>query len=75
MLHKLTVGKVINRQSEEAVKKLVDRIIFTRKLSRQDHSLLTASILANGDMSEGYRRQVNRIFDCIQSGQLKLVDW
>ena len=75
MLHKFSVCKIINRQSEETVRKLVDRIIFTRKLSRQDHSLLTTTILTDGEMSDGDRRQINRIFDHIQSGQLKLVDW
>jgi hypothetical protein len=75
MLHKFTECKIINKQSEAKVKKLVDRIIFTRKLSRQDHSLLIATVLADGDISEGDRRQINRIFDYIQSGQLKLIDW
>lgn len=75
MLHKLTACKVINRQSEAAVKKMVDRIIFSRKLSRQDYNLLTATVLADGETSQNNRHQINRIFDCIQSGQLKLVDW
>lgn len=75
MLHRFTASKTINRQSEAAVKKLVDRIIFSRRLSRQDHNLLTAKVLADGEMSENDRHQINRIFDYIQTGQLKLVDW
>ena len=75
MLHKLTVCKKINRESEAVVKKLVDRIIFSRKLSRQDHNLLITTVLGDDEISPNNRHQINRIFDYIQSGQLKLVDW
>ncbi len=75
MLHRSTACKTINKQSEAAVLKMVDRIIFSRKLSRQDHNLLTATVVADGEISENNRHQINRIFDRIQSGQLRLVDW
>lgn len=75
MLHKLSMMKSIDYQSEVAVKKIVDKIIFSRVYSRNDHSLLTEIILNNSDVSDGERRQIYRIFDYIQTGQLKLVDW
>ncbi|MBW4562080.1 MAG: hypothetical protein KME32_13175 [Mojavia pulchra JT2-VF2] len=65
----------INTQAEIAVKQIVDRILISGRMSRQDHTLLTSTILSNGDISDGERRQINRIFDHIQTGQIKLVNW
>ncbi|MDZ7958872.1 MAG: hypothetical protein RMY34_13480 [Aulosira sp. DedQUE10] len=67
--------KNVNSQTEIGVKQIVDRILSSGKMSRHDHSLLTSSILANGDITDGERRQINRVFDHIQTGQLKLLDW
>jgi hypothetical protein len=65
----------INNQCKLAVKKIVDRILRSGKMSRQDHILLTSTVFDQGDVSEGDRRQINRVFDYIQTGQLKLIDW
>ncbi|MBW4572294.1 MAG: hypothetical protein KME31_31185 [Tolypothrix carrinoi HA7290-LM1] len=65
----------INNQCKLTVKKIVDRILRSGKMSRQDHILLTSTVLAEGNVSEVNRRQINRVFDCIQTGQLKLIDW
>ncbi len=67
--------QTIKAQSELSVKKIVDKILISGKLSRQDHSLLTAIVFNNGEIKDNERRQINRIFDRIQAGQLKLVDW
>jgi hypothetical protein len=56
------------------MKKIVDKIIRTGKMSRQDHVAITA-VINDGEISETERRQINRVFDYIQTGQLKLVDW
>jgi hypothetical protein len=75
MLHKLSMTKTTAIEPEIALKTLVDKIIFSRKLSRRDHKLITIFLSDDDDISEGDRRQINRIFDYIQSGQLKLIDW
>ncbi|OKH55214.1 hypothetical protein NIES2101_04415 [Calothrix sp. HK-06] len=75
MLHKVSMMKSIDYQSEVAVKKIVDKIIFSRVYSRNDHSLLTEIILNNSDVSDAERRQIYRIFDYLQTGQLKLIGW
>ncbi len=75
MLHKLSMTKTTTMEPEIALKTLVDKIIFSRKLSRRDHKLITIFLSDDDDISEGDRRQINRIFDYIQSGQLKLIDW
>lgn len=74
MLHKLSITKSIDTTCETAVKKLADKIIFSKKYSRNDHSLLTA-LIGNSNVSDGGRRQLNRILDYIQDGELKLIDW
>jgi hypothetical protein len=65
----------INNHCKLAVKKIVDRILRSGKMSRQDHILLTSTVFGEGDVSEGDRRQINRVFDHIQTGRLKLIDW
>lgn len=59
---------------EAKLKKIVDRIIFSAKMSPDDHKLLLSS-LVQGKISEGERRQINRVFDYIQTGNIKLVGW
>ncbi|WP_224087622.1 hypothetical protein [Nostoc sp. MS1] len=65
----------VYNQSETAVKPVVDKILRAGKLSPEDHALLTSVVLNHTDISEAERRQINRIFDHIQTGQLKLTDW
>jgi hypothetical protein len=75
MSYETSIYKTRNSQSELAVESLVNRIIRFGKMSRKDHLLLTSIVLADGEVSESERRQINRIFDYIQSGRLELVDW
>ncbi|MCX7596154.1 MAG: hypothetical protein N2235_20835 [Fischerella sp.] len=75
MSYKNSVYKSIDNQLESAVKEIVERIIKTGKMSRQDHKLLTSNINPNGYFNDAVRRQINRIFDYIQTGRLKLIDW
>ncbi|BAZ38182.1 hypothetical protein NIES4101_41180 [Calothrix sp. NIES-4101] len=75
MLRKLSTIKRSNSEPEIAVKALVDKIIFSGKMSRRDHKLLTIIVSDDDDVTEGDRRQINRLFDCLQTGELKLLDW
>jgi len=65
----------VDSQSELGIKKIVDKIISSGKMSRQDHTLLLSTVFANGDVSDRDRRQINRILNQIQTGQLKIIDW
>jgi hypothetical protein len=65
----------IDNSSDILVKKIVDKILRSGRMSPQDHALLTSTAFNHGDISDGKRRQINRIFDHIQIGQLKLVNW
>ena len=63
-----------HNRAEIAVKKIVERIILSGEISREDHSALTYTVLIDGEVSDSDRRQINRIFDYIQTGRLQLVD-
>lgn len=67
--------QIVENKSELFIQKLVDRIIASGKMNRQDYSLLTSTVSADGEVSDIERRQINRIFDYIQTGRLKLIDW
>lgn len=67
--------KKFNNRAEIAVKKIVERIISSGEISREDHNALTYTVLIDGEVSDSDRRQINRIFDYIQTGRLQLVDW
>jgi hypothetical protein len=55
-------------------KRIIERILQVRQLSRQEHLHLASVLLASQRITEEERRQINGIFDQIQSGQIKLVD-
>lgn len=75
MQYTTKIYKTVDSDYDLIVTQMVDKIVASEKLSRQDHSLLISTILADGEISEVERRQINRIFDLIQTGQLKLIDW
>lgn len=75
MNYKASIYQAVNSPTEVAVKKIVDRIILLGRMSRQDHTKLISTAFAHGELSGEERRQINRIFDRIQTGQLQLVDW
>lgn len=64
-----------HNHAELAVNKIVERIILSGKISREDHNALTYTVLVDGEISDSDRRQINRIFDYIQTGRLQLVGW
>jgi hypothetical protein len=75
MNYQASIYQPVNSPTEVAVKKMVDRILLSGRMSRKDHNLLTSTVFNHGDLSDEERRQINRIFDHIQTGQLQLVDW
>ena len=57
-----------------SVAKFVDQIIVSRQISYRQYHQLSAAILADGRVDEEERRQINRLFDAIQSGYVKIID-
>lgn len=62
-------------KSNLTISQMVDRIVTSGKISRREHLVLTSTILSDDKISEEDRYQINRIFDYIQIGRLKFIDW
>lgn len=67
--------KNIERQAKLEFEQIANRIIASEKMSRQDYTIISSFVTKNGYLNEAGRRLINRIFDYIQTGRMKLVDW
>ncbi|NJN22786.1 MAG: hypothetical protein HC812_18455 [Leptolyngbya sp. RL_3_1] len=56
------------------VAELIDTFITARNISQQQYQDLSALVLADGTIDEQERRQINRLFDAIQMGMVKITD-
>ncbi len=63
-----------DRQSNLNIQQMVNQILAARQLSRQDYLYLTTAILSDYNVTDEERRQLNNIFDNLQTGYLKFVD-
>ena len=61
-------------QPDCQITELVSQLIQARTVSQSQYQELTALVLADGTVDESERRQVNRLFDAIQNGRVKIVD-
>lgn len=64
----------IQSKPNSAIHQLVDHILAVGELSRQEHLKLTSILLAEQKLTDSDRNKINRIFDSIQTGRLKLTD-
>jgi hypothetical protein len=53
---------------------IVERIMDSGQMSRREYLRLASAILSDYKITDEERRQINRIFDYIQIGRLKLLD-
>ena len=61
-------------QSGLTIDRIVETIITSGQIARGQHIRLTNAILSENQITEEERRQINRIFDYIQIGKIKIVD-
>lgn len=62
------------RPPTDTLKGLIDRILKSGYLTRQDHFQLTTAFLSDLSLTEADRSLINQIFDEVQLGQLKHID-
>lgn len=62
------------RVSNLNIHKIVERILVSGHLSRQEYVHLITTMLSDYQITDEERPQLNRVFDSIQSGQIKFVD-
>jgi len=53
---------------------LVDQLIQTRYISQEQYQELSTLVLADGTVDESERKQVNRLFEAIQTGRVTIMD-
>ena len=66
-------------QIEEIVEKnevtqLVDQLIKTKRITYTQYQSLSKLVLADGTVDEQERCQINRLFDAIQTGAIRIVE-
>ena len=64
----------VQSQPNAALHQLVDRILAVGEMSRHEHLKLTTILLAEQHLVDSDRNKINRIFDHIKIGRLKLTD-
>ena len=55
-------------------KQIIDQILISGQVSREEYMQLTSAILSDKQIAEEDRRQINHIFDYLQASRLKLID-
>lgn len=62
-------------KSTVIIRHLVERVLASGQLTRQEHLQLASSLLADEQkVSAADRQQINRIFDDVRMGRFKLTD-
>jgi hypothetical protein len=61
-------------QSNQTTKQLVERVLTSGQISRREHLQLVSTILSDYKVTDEERSQINRVFDELQLGRLRLVD-
>ncbi|ABG52832.1 conserved hypothetical protein [Trichodesmium erythraeum IMS101] len=55
------------------INQMVNRIMTSGKLNRQEHLQLTSSILSGKQITDEERSKINQIFDLIKMGKINLI--
>lgn len=68
-----------NTQIDKALKKnevvqLVDQLIRAKRITYPQYQSLSKLVLADGTVDEQERRQINRLFDAIQAGAIRIME-
>lgn len=53
---------------------MVDQFFAARNITYQQYQALSQFVLADGNIDEHERQQINRLFDAIQTGRIKVTD-
>ncbi|HEY9738807.1 MAG TPA: hypothetical protein V6D06_21080 [Trichocoleus sp.] len=52
---------------------LINQLIASRQITLRQYQDLAAAVMADGNVDELERREINRLFDAIQLGAVKFV--
>lgn len=62
------------RPTVNTIERVVDRILHDRKITRSDQQMFMSALLSKNSLSLDDQIQVNRVFDALKRGLLKVVD-
>ncbi len=65
---------MVSGRGNSTVQQLVEQIARQGHLTRRDYLQLTTLLLATHKLRLEERVQINRVFDSLQTGRLKLID-
>jgi hypothetical protein len=59
---------------ELTTEQIVDRIFASRRITRLDQERLMSALLSKQALTAREHDQINRVFDALRSGRVKVVD-
>ncbi|MEO0394873.1 MAG: hypothetical protein AAF243_02670 [Cyanobacteria bacterium P01_A01_bin.137] len=62
------------KTEKSEVAQLVDRLIRAKRITYTQYQTLSKMVLADGTVDEQERRQINRLFDAIQAGAIRIME-
>ncbi|PSB16554.1 hypothetical protein C7B65_21300 [Phormidesmis priestleyi ULC007] len=66
--------RVSQIRSNASLKKATDHVLSAGQINRQEYAQLTSLLLSNHKITSQELRAINRIFDSIKQGTLKIID-
>jgi hypothetical protein len=66
--------RTVSKKTTAGLHHLVENITASRQISRGEYLQLTSSLLSDYRITEEERLQISRIFDHLQTGDLRLID-
>lgn len=61
------------KPAKSSVEMTVDRILRWKKITRDDQHLLMSTLLSKNSLSMQEKSQIDRVFDALNSGLLRVV--
>lgn len=68
------MAKISATIANAIVRKTIDLCLNSDRITRQEYLQLTSVILSNRNITEEDLVQLNRIFDRVQMGRIKIID-
>ncbi|ADI63759.1 hypothetical protein [Trichormus azollae] len=53
---------------------ILERIFANRRITRKDQQIMMSSFLTEDGLSDHHLRQINKVFDALKGGLIKVVD-
>lgn len=57
-----------------AIRAIITDVLASGRITRKEHLQLSSAILADQSITDDERRQINRVFDYLQTGRLRIAD-